>query len=325
MQICAVHGLRYDSTQHTGCVMCRRGTNDEAVDPVLVERRKALRLGTVGGAAVAIFAAVGLVMALSNRTEPPAAAAPKVASNKEALTAAAPKAPEPPPPPPSMVAIASPAGAKPTMLPRMQIDKAKEQCGAMGEFAGGDYGCLIAITPLLEQLTQIPVSQNASQPAVKAYEMNRTGLGFDCLWFSAPELAQWVDQPKRKGKQRKVAAELPYVALLVASPKDSPAQVSLDANRKPIPAAVQGAPWPVGYQAQLTYDSLATPARGGREAKAKQYSACMTFPNNQPTTVYVGAAAWVGLTPSSMAEEGQTPFAIASVQAMGLSGALETK
>jgi hypothetical protein len=294
---------------------------------VLVERRKALRLGTVGGAAVAVFATVGLVAALSNRTElPPAAAAPKVASNQEALAAAAPK-PAPPEPPPSMVAVAGPAGEKPTMMPRLQLDKAKEQCGAMGEFAGGDYGCLIAITPLLEQLTQIPVSQNASQPAVKAYEMNRTGLGFDCLWFSAPELSQWVDQPakgKRKGK-RKAPQELPYVALLVASPKDSPAQVSLDAKRKPTPAAVQGAPWPVGYQAHLTYDSLATPTRGGREAKAKQYSACMTFPNNQPTTVFVGAAAWVGLTPSSEAEEGQAPFAIASVKAMGLEGALEAK
>jgi hypothetical protein len=51
----------------------------------------------------------------------------------------------------------------------------------------------------------------------------------------------------------------------------------------------------------------------------------MTFPNNRPTTVYVGAAAWVGLTPASDAEEGAVPFAIASVEAMGLKGALEAK
>ena len=101
--------------------------------------------------------------------------------------------------------------------------------------------------------------------------------------------------------------------------------MSLDANKKPTPAAIEGAPWPAGYEAYLTYDSLATPARGGREAKAKRYSACMTFPNDQPTTVYVGAAAWVGLTPSSEVGEGAAPFAIASIEAMGLKGALEAK
>ena len=71
--------------------------------------------------------------------------------------------------------------------------------------------------------------------------------------------------------------------------------------------------------------SLAVPTGKGRQAKGKRYSACMTFPNDQPTTVYAGAAAWVGPGPSSEAEEGAPTFQSTSIELMGLRGSLAAK
>lgn len=322
METCAVHGLKYDPTQHSSCVMCRRGTAEEAVDVEAVERRKAFKLGGVGGAAIAVFAAIGVGVTLSGRPEvkAPAATPPPVRATAEAATSSAATPPPKAEPPPSLVPVASAAGQKPTMLPRMQLQQAKEHCGQLGPHAGGDYGCLVAITPFLEQLTQLPVSQaHGGPPAVHSYEMNRTGLGFDCLWFAAPELSEW-----REEKSKRAPKPYPYVALLVASPAARPALVSLEAKNKRLPAEVQGAPWPSDYSAYVTFDNLASPTKDGLRAKAKRYSVCMTFPDDKPTTVYAGVATWVSTGPTSK-EDGGAAFRTASIEALGLNGSLAAK
>lgn len=320
MEICATHGLRYDSTKHTGCVMCRRGTTDEAIDVEVKERKTALKIGTAGGAALVLFAVIGLVVTLRNSPEvkpAPAAAAAPVPKPEPTETAQQPAvAPKPELPP--MLPVAGVAGEKPKTVPRMQLENAKEECTKLGEKAGGDYGCLVAITPFLDQLTQIPVSRSRSDATVRAYEMNRTGLGFDCLWFDVPELAEWKEPGKRDPKI------YPYTALLVASPKDRQAQVSLEAKATPSDAQVEGAPWPSGYAAYVTYDGLAAPTRKGQKAQAKRYSACMTFPDDKPATVFVGAAAWIGPGPSDKEDDGAA-FRATSVEALGLKGALAAK
>ena len=319
MKTCAVHGLKYDPTQHSSCVMCRRGTADEAVDVEARERRTAFKLGGAGAAAIAVFAAIGLFLTLQGQPEAkPSLQPPAVAAEPKAAAAA--PAPQPKPEPlPSLVPVASVAGSKPTMLPRMQLEKAKEHCIAGGPHAGGDYGCLVAITPFLDQLTEIPVSVTRGAPAVRGYEMNRTGLGFDCLWFAAPELADW-----RETKTKRAPKEYPYVALLVASPSARPALVSLEVKDKPAPAEVQAAPWPSDYAAYVTFDNLASPTHDGLRAKAKRYSACMTFPDNKPTTVYAGVATWISTGPSNKDDDGAA-FRTASIEALGLNGSLAAR
>lgn len=323
MQICAVHGLRYDSTQHTGCVMCRRGTTDEAIDPEVKERKTAFKVGTAGGVALVLFAGIGLAVTLSNQTEPPPAPpkpdAKASAAAQNATETAHQAAAEPPKPElPSMLQVADVSGEKPKLVPRMQLEKAKEQCVQGGPHAGGDYACLVAITPLLDQLTQIPVSKSRSEATVRAYEMNRTGLGFDCLWFEVPELTAWKEPGRKDPKV------YPYAALLVASPSDRQAQISLEAKATPSPAQVDGTPWPASYAAYVSYDGLAAPTRTGLKAQAKRYSACMTFPDDKPATVYVGAAAWIGPGPSDKEDDGAA-FRSTSVEVMGLKGALAAK
>lgn len=317
MQICAAHGLRYDETEHSGCVMCRRGTTDEAIDPEVKERKTAFKIGGAGGVAVLVFAGISLAVALSNRPKPPPPPSAPAAEAPAAKPAEAEQAKAEPPKPelPSMLQIASVSGDKPKTVPRMQLENAKEQCVRTGAHAGGDYACLIAITPFLDQLTQVPVSRSRSEATVRAYEMNRTGLGFDCLWLDVPELAEWKE-PGRKDPKL-----YPYAALLVASPTGRQAQVSLEAKATPSAAEVDGAPWPSGYTAYVTYDSLATP-KG--KAPAKRYSACMTFPDDKPAIVYVGAAAWIGPGPSDKEDDGAS-FRATSVEIMGLKGALAAK
>jgi len=200
----------------------------------------------------------------------------------------------------------------------MQLETAKEECTKQGAHAGGDYSCLVAITPFIELLTQIPVSRSRSEATVRAYEMNRTGIGFDCLWFDVPELPEW-SEPGRKDPK-----VYPYVALLVASSTDRQAQVSLEAKATPAAAAIDGAPWPSGYSAYVTYDGLAAPTPKGPKAQAKRYSACMTFPDDKPATVYVGAAAWIGPGPSNKDDDGAA-FRATSVEVMGLKGALAAR
>jgi hypothetical protein len=321
MEICAIHGLRYDSSKHTGCVMCRRGTTDEAIDPEIKERKTAFKIGGAGGAALLVFAGIGLAVTLSNSPEvkpaPATAAAPVDPKPADTANEAA-VAPKPKPELPALLPLASVAGEKPKTVPRMQLETAKEECTKQGAQAGGDYSCLVAVTPFIELLTQIPVSRSRSDATVRAYEMNRTGLGFDCLWFDVPELAEW-SEPGRKDPK-----VYPYVALLVASPADRQAQVSLEAKATPSPAEIDGAPWPSSYSAYVTYDSLAAPTPKGPKSQAKRYSACMTFPDEKPATVYVGAAAWIGPGPSSKEDDGAA-FRATSVEVLGLKGALAAK
>jgi len=318
MELCAIHGLRYDSTQHTGCVMCRRGTTDEAIDPVVKERKTAFKIGGAGGAVLLLLAGIGLATTLSNSPEvKPSPAAAAVPSKPAAEPAKAP-AVVPKPELPAMLPIAGVAGEKPKTVPRMQLETAKEECMKQGAHAGGDYGCLVAVTPFLELLTQIPVSRSRSDATVRAYEMNRTGIGFDCLWFDVPELADWREPGRKDPKV------YPYVALLVASPTERQAQVSLEAKATPAAAAIDGAPWPSGYSAYVTYDGLAAPTPKGPKAQAKRYSACMTFPDDKPATVYVGAAAWIGPGPSNKEDDGAA-FRATSVEVMGLKGALAAR
>jgi hypothetical protein len=320
MENCATHGLRYDSTKHTGCVMCRRGTNDEAIDVEVKERKTALKIGSAGGAALLLFAGIGLAITLSN--SPEVKPSPAVAEKPKPPAAPAETAKEaavvPKPELPALLPVAGVAGEKPKTVPRMQLEQAKEECTKQGAHAGGDYSCLIAVTPFVEQLTQIPVSRSRSEATVRAYEMNRTGLGFDCLWFDVPELAEW-SEPGRKDPK-----VYPYVALLVASPTERKAQVSLEAKATPSAAAIDGAPWPSGYSAYVTYDGLAAPTSKGPKAQAKRYSACMTFPDDKPATVYVGAAAWIGPGPSNREDDGAA-FRATSVEVMGLKGALAAR
>lgn len=323
MQICAVHGLRYDSTAHNGCVMCRRGTTDEAIDPEVKERKTAFKIGGAGGAAVALFAGIGLAVTLSNRTPdpPPQSVKPEakvVAPDGDAAETAKQAAVAPKPELPSMLPVASVSGEKPNLVPRMQLEKAKEQCVQSNPHAGGDYACLVAITPLLEQLTKIPVSKSRSEATVRAYEMNRTGLGFDCLWFDVPSLDDWKEPGRKDPKV------YPYAALLVASPSDRQAQVSLEAKATPSAAEVDGAPWPSGYSAYVTYDGLASPTGKGLKAQARRYSACMTFPDDKPAIVYASAAAWIGPGPSSKEDDGAA-FRATSIEVMGLKGAIAAK
>lgn len=322
MQICAVHGLRYDGATHTGCVMCRRGTTDEAIDPEVKERKTAFKIGGAGGAAVLLLAGIGLAVTLSNRPDAPPPpvkpAAKAIVPDAKTTETAKQAATAPKPELPSMLPVASVSGEKPNLVPRMQLEKAKEQCVQDNPQAGGDYACLVAITPLLDQLTEIPVSKSRSEATVRAYEMNRTGLGFDCLWFDVPELAEWKE-PRRK--EPKV---YPYAALLVASPSDRQAQVSLEAKATPSAAQIDGAPWPSSHTAYVTYDSLATPTRKGLKAQARRYSACMSFPDDKPATVYVGAAAWIGPGPADKEDDGAA-FRATSIEVMGLKGALAAK
>jgi hypothetical protein len=322
MEICAVHGLRFDPTQHTGCVMCRRGTTDEAIDPEIKERKTAFKIGGAGGAALLLFAGIGLAVTLSNQTEVPptppvkpeaAAAVPPDRTETTKQAAVAPK-----PELPSMLPVASVSGEKPNLVPRMQLEKAKEQCVQSNPQAGGDYACLVAITPLLDQLTQIPVSKSRSEATVRAYEMNRTGLGFDCLWFEVPSLEDWKEPARKEPKV------YPYAALLVASPSDRQAQVSLEAKATPFAAQIDGAPWPSSYSAYVTYDGLAAPTRKGMKAQARRYSACMTFPDDKPAVVYASAAAWIGPGPSNKEDDGAA-FRATSIEVMGLKGALAAK
>jgi hypothetical protein len=318
MELCAIHGLRYDSTQHTGCVMCRRGTTDEAIDPVVKERKTAFKIGGAGGAVLLLFAGIGLATTLSSSPEVKPSPAAAAAPSKPAAEPAKEPVVAPKPELPAMLPIAGVAGEKPKTVPRMQLEKAKEECTKQGAHAGGDYGCLVAVTPFLELLTQIPVSRSRSDATVRAYEMNRTGLGFDCLWFDVPELADWKEPGRRDPKV------YPYVALLVASPTEQQAQVSLEAKATPAVAAVDGAPWPSGYSAYVTYDGLAAPTPKGPKAQAKRYSACMTFPDDKPATVYVGAAAWIGPGPSNKEDDGAA-FRATSIEVMGLKGALAAR
>lgn len=323
MEICATHGLRYDSTKHTGCVMCRRGTTDEAIDPEIKERKTAFKIGGAGAAALLLFAGIGLAVTLSSGPEvkpAPAASAAPIKPEPAATLAETVKeaAVAPKPELPALLPVAAVAGEKPKTVPRMQLETAKEACMKQGPHAGGDYSCLIAVTPFLELLTQIPVSRSRSEATVRAYEMNRTGLGFDCLWFDVPELAEW-SEPGRKDPK-----VYPYVALLVASPADRQAQVSLETKVTPSAAEIDGAPWPSGYSAYVTYDGLAAPTSKGKKSQAKRYSACMTFPDDKPTTVYVGAAAWIGPGPSSKEDDGAA-FRATSVEVMGLKGAIAAR
>lgn len=339
METCAAHGLKYDPTKHTSCVMCRRGTPDEAIDEGLRERRKAVRIAGIGAGAIALLATAGWLIVAKDRPAPAptsAAAATTTAPEAQAdpsslaLTAAAPvprdRAAGTAAEHPALLPLASPEGHKPRLIPRMQLERAKERCGERGPGGGGDYACLIAITPFLDSVTQLPVSRNPGDRAVHAYTMNRTGLGFDCLWFSVPELAELTElaETQGKSKDRRAPKQAPYVALLVAAPKDRMPHVTLDRRDKPHRVEAMGAPWPADYAAFATVDSLAVPTKRGLRAQAKRYSACMTFPDDAPATVYAGVAAWIGTGPADK-EDGGAQFRKKSVEALGLEGALASE
>ena len=182
-----------------------------------------------------------------------------------------------------LVPVAGPVGAEPRRIARAAFEALKARCLSDGLVG---TACNQAMRPLLDQLTAIPVNQRPGSSAVLAYEMNRAGLGFDCLWFSWPKFtdAQWRARPEH------LRGSYPTGAYLVATPPGKAIGLVHDYFGPPRRLDVERAPWPASYE--TTFNHWGFYRNENNEARPF-HEVCMSFPDDQRVTVYIGIGAWI--------------------------------
>ena len=233
--------------------------------------------------------------------------------------AAAPLAPN------ELIPVASPVDSDaPARLPRGKLEAAKHECLQHADLT---KRCLDVLGFSIMFLTPMPVNvrtdptalhdfipfrqtfsttfteMSLGNKAVRAYDANRSGVGFDCLAFPIPERV--VRDAQKFGPDNPMVV---YVGLVIAAPSGSrllPLQGHGLRN-----VEITKPAWPAGYTVSLSYRQLTDQPLDQKETAIKkafgkrahrffkdepkveacaQLVACVGLPNDKAATLYAGA------------------------------------